>query len=106
MTTIVVILTIPARTHGAAILKSSNASFAKALRDLRKARGISQEALAFDAGLDRTYISLLELGRRSPTLETMMAIACALGISLTELAAATEAAMLDSGDSDTPPRVR
>lgn len=80
------------------ILKSSNASFAKALRELRKERQISQEALAFDAGLDRTYISLLELGRRSPTLETMLAIARALGISLTELAAATEAAMQTSGD--------
>ncbi|MCA7889714.1 helix-turn-helix domain-containing protein [Burkholderia contaminans] len=79
-------------------MKSSNASFARALRALRKERRISQEALAFDAGLDRTYISLLELGRRSPTLETMLAIAHALGISLTELAAATEAAMQASRD--------
>nr|WP_310700009.1 helix-turn-helix domain-containing protein [Burkholderia multivorans] len=41
---------------------------------------------------------MLELGRRSPTLETMLAIARALGISLTELAAATEAAMQACGD--------
>uniref|UniRef100_UPI0035BE1D0C helix-turn-helix domain-containing protein n=1 Tax=Burkholderia multivorans TaxID=87883 RepID=UPI0035BE1D0C len=59
---------------------------------------MSQEALAFDAAWTATYISLLELGRRSPTLETMLAIARALGISLTELAAATEAAMQACGD--------
>ncbi|MFM0265551.1 helix-turn-helix domain-containing protein [Paraburkholderia sediminicola] len=79
-------------------MKSSNASFAKALRRLRKERHVSQEALAFEAGLDRTYISLLELGRRSPTLDTMSAIACALNISLIDLAEAIQASTPPPGE--------
>ena len=59
---------------------------------------MSQETLAFEAGLDRTYISLLELGRRSPTLDTMFSIAHALNISLTELAGAIEASLSPPGD--------
>ncbi|KVR89460.1 MULTISPECIES: helix-turn-helix domain-containing protein [Burkholderia cepacia complex] len=79
-------------------MKSSNASFAKALRELRKERRISQEALAFDAGLDRTYISLLELGRRSPTLETMLALCAALQISFGEFAEKIESALASDSD--------
>jgi transcriptional regulator with XRE-family HTH domain len=60
------------------------------LRKLRKARKLSQEKLAYEASLDRTYISLLELGRSSPTLESMAALAQALSVSLSELAAETE----------------
>ena len=53
-------------------LKDHNVAFGRALRKLRLSFGKSQEALAYEAGLDRTYISLLELGRRSPTLDTIM----------------------------------
>ena len=56
------------------------------LRRLRKSQGKSQEALAYDAGLDRTYISLLELGRRSPTLDTLLALCVATSTSLPEMA--------------------
>ena len=42
-----------------------NAITGKALRNLRKKTGKTQETLAFDAGLDRTYISMLELGQCS-----------------------------------------
>ena len=56
---------------------------------------MSQEALAFDAGLDRTYISLLELCRRSPTLDTLVALCAALDVSLVELVKAIEAALLE-----------
>lgn len=53
-------------------------SFGRALKDLRAARGLSQEALATRSGLHRTYISILERGLRSPTLETIAALAKAL----------------------------
>lgn len=68
-----------------------NKAFGKALRSLRKERGHTQETLAFESGLDRTYVSLLELGSRSPTLDTMMALCCALKMSLSQLALRVEA---------------
>jgi len=61
---------------------NSNKAFGVALREERLKKKISQEALASYAGLDRTYISMLELGQRSPKLDTMLAISGALGISL------------------------
>ena len=52
--------------------------------EIRKARlkaRLSQEALADKAGLHRTYISLLERNKKSPTLETLLRICRALGVS-------------------------
>lgn len=63
-----------------------NIAFGKVLRALRRERRLSQEALAFDSGLDRTYVSLLELGTKSPTLNTMVALCLALNLSLGSLA--------------------
>jgi transcriptional regulator with XRE-family HTH domain len=65
-------------------------AFGRTLRILRKKSGRTQEALAFDAGLDRTYISLLELGMRSPTLDTIMALCHALKLPISELAVSFE----------------
>ena len=45
---------------------------------------MSQEELAFKTDLHRTYISLLERDRKSPSLRTVTAIATALGMSLLE----------------------
>ena len=47
-----------------------NMVFGEHLRQLRKAASLTQEELAFRVGLDRTYISLLERGIKSPTLNT------------------------------------
>lgn len=47
-----------------------NIAFGEQLRQLRRASGLTQEELAFRVGLDRTYISLLERGIKSPTLNT------------------------------------
>jgi transcriptional regulator with XRE-family HTH domain len=73
-------------------------AFGKALRGYRKATKNTQDGLAGEAGLDRTYISLLELGQRSPTLDTMFALCDALNISLVELATAIEAALPSDSD--------
>ena len=51
---------------------------------------MSQESLAFEAGVHRTYISLLERDLRSPTLNVLFRICRALGVSASELAARVE----------------
>lgn len=51
------------------------------LKDIRKSKGITQEKLAYDCQLDRTYISLLERGLRQPTISTLFKLSNALDIS-------------------------
>ena len=55
------------------------------VRELRKKRGLSQEAFAAECGLDRTYVSGIERGRRNVSLRNIQVIARALGISMSEL---------------------
>jgi transcriptional regulator with XRE-family HTH domain len=52
--------------------------FGDLLKQLRLKAGMNQESLAFQAELDRTYISLLETGKRQPTLTTLFALSKAL----------------------------
>jgi transcriptional regulator with XRE-family HTH domain len=59
--------------------------FSENLVRLRKARGLSQEALAERAGLHRTQISLIESKRRLPRTLTILAIAGGLGVPIGEL---------------------
>lgn len=79
-------------------MKSHNKAYGQAVRELRKRNNKSQETLAFDAGLDRTYISLLELGQKSPTLDTIMAICNALGVGLAQVASRVEAIMSENNE--------
>lgn len=51
------------------------------LRLLRTARGLSQEAFAFEVGLHRTYISDLERGARNPTILVLDRLAVALHVT-------------------------
>ena len=60
--------------------KSVQKAFGEALRQVRVGRGISQQELALESELDRTYISLLERGLRQPTITTLMGLSDALGI--------------------------
>lgn len=53
------------------------------LRQLRVMRGLSQEALAVDAGIDRTYVSRLERGLENPTVAVLDRIAMAIGCHIT-----------------------
>lgn len=61
--------------------------FGKTLRRLREASNLTQEDLAFECGLDRTYISLLERGLRQPSLTTIFLVADAVGLSASRLVA-------------------
>ncbi len=51
------------------------------LKRLRQARGLSQEALAFECGVHRTYVSGVERGVRNPTVTVLKRIADALKVS-------------------------
>lgn len=52
---------------------------------LRKRKGLSQESFADLVGLDRTYISGIECGKRNPSLFALKNIADALGTTLEKL---------------------
>lgn len=55
------------------------------MKRLRKERGWSQEALADEAGLDRTYISGIERRVKNPTITVIERVAAALRCRLGEL---------------------
>lgn len=55
------------------------------IRQLRAAKGWSQEELSFEAGLHRTYISMLERCVRSPTVDVLERVANSLGVSVARL---------------------
>jgi transcriptional regulator with XRE-family HTH domain len=57
----------------------------KRLRELRAAQGFSQEAFADHCGLHRTAMSLIERGKRVPSLRTLVTLSQGFGISLSEL---------------------
>ena len=61
------------------------ARFGTRVRDLRKAKGFSQEFFAEQCGLDRTYIGGVERGERNLSLENIALIAKALGLTISEL---------------------
>lgn len=65
-------------------------AFGWALRAVRTERGLSQEGLAFAAGYDRSYISLLEHGRYSPSLNAIFRLARALDVRPSVLLVRTE----------------
>lgn len=66
-------------------------AFGEILRHFRKQAKFSQERLAQESDLDRTYISLLERGLRQPSLTTILLIAKALNVSPTKIVSKVEA---------------
>lgn len=59
--------------------------FGANVRGRRQAMGLSQEALAASCGLDRTYISGIERGKRNVSLINISVIANALEVSISDL---------------------
>jgi transcriptional regulator with XRE-family HTH domain len=59
----------------------------KAIRQLREKRGMTQEALAQDAGLTVGHMSMIERGHSNPTWGTIKGVANALEISIADIAA-------------------
>ncbi|HLG96907.1 MAG TPA: helix-turn-helix transcriptional regulator [Bryobacteraceae bacterium] len=60
-------------------------AFAKALREVRNERGVSQEDLAFESGYHRTYVGLLERAKMNPSLRTILALAAVLETPAAEI---------------------
>ncbi len=64
-------------------------AFGQALRDARRAKGVSQEQLAEGADIDRTTPSLYERGLRTPSLAVLIDIGRALDVEPTQLVSDT-----------------
>lgn len=58
----------------------------KAIRQLREQNGLTQEAVAHDAGITTATLGVIERGLSNPTWATLKAIASALGVSMIEIA--------------------
>ena len=58
------------------------------VRHYRHVKGLSQEALAEEAGIHRTYVSDVERGSRNPTIVVVEKLAIGLGVSASDLLAA------------------
>jgi transcriptional regulator with XRE-family HTH domain len=54
--------------------------FGETVRRLRKARNLSQEALAERAGMNADFVGFIERGENVPTLTTILQLARALGV--------------------------
>lgn len=59
--------------------------FGKRLRELRQLRRLSQEALSFEAGLDRSYVGQVERGERNISIQNIEKLARALRVKIAEL---------------------
>ena len=68
------------------------------MREIRNEHGISQDQLALDCELDRTYISLIERGVQSPTIRTVAKLAEILGTKPSVLVLRMEQ-ILDSSET-------
>jgi transcriptional regulator with XRE-family HTH domain len=64
--------------------------FGRVLRNTRQDAGLSQEALALAADIDRTFVSQIERGIKQPSLTTLYKLADALGTVPSVLLANTE----------------
>lgn len=71
-------------------------AFGAVLREQRRARQWSQERLALECGLDRTFISMLERGLRQPTLKSLFRLARVLGTPPSAILAEVEGRLRQS----------
>jgi transcriptional regulator with XRE-family HTH domain len=73
-------------------------AFGRVLREARKRKGLSQEKMAADAGLERTYPSMLERGGlQQPTLSVLLSLAAVVDTTGEALVAATWAQLRERG---------
>lgn len=72
-------------------------AFAFNLKRYRRARGLSQEELAHQAGLDRTYISSLERRVYGASIDVVDRLAQILGVEAAELLVRPKSASTDEG---------
>lgn len=66
-------------------MKDISIDFGKQLRNLRHSKKMSQEELAFKAGISAAHLGQIERAEKNPTLETVGKLSDALSISLAEM---------------------
>lgn len=67
------------------LLLKSQQTLAVRVKTLRMGLGLSQEAMALEAGIDRTYASQIERGVSNPSLRVICAVAEILGVEPIDL---------------------
>ena len=77
---------------------NSEKAFGDVLRELRRERGLSQEALALEVEMERNFISLLELGKNSASIRTLFKLCGVLGLPPSQFLQRVELRML-TGDT-------
>jgi transcriptional regulator with XRE-family HTH domain len=60
-------------------------AFGKVIRELRKEKGLSQEAFADLAGIDRSYMGHIERGEKNITLSKIYQLSVALNVSVSSI---------------------
>lgn len=68
----------------------AHASLGRAIRHYRSEGGLSQEELAAQAGLHRTYVGGIERGERNPSYTNILRLAEALGVQASDLVSYSE----------------
>lgn len=79
-------------------------AFGRVLRRLRNAAGLTQEQLGFEAELQRTYVSILELGQQQPSLGTILKLSKAFNRSAKDLMGLVEDELKHLSPSGKRPR--
>lgn len=59
--------------------------FGENLKRMRENKGLTQEAVAYNSGLSRSYYTEVELGRRNPSLINLTKLAAALQVTVSDL---------------------
>ena len=62
-----------------------NEKLGKRIRSIRRAKGMSQEELAYQSKTDYSYLNEIEAGKRNPSVKRIDAIAKALKVSIKDL---------------------
>jgi transcriptional regulator with XRE-family HTH domain len=66
------------------------AIFGEVVRRMRRAQGVSQEAFAAKAGIDRAYMGSIERGLRNPSLTIIYRVAVGLELPMAEVVSEVE----------------
>lgn len=73
--------------------------FGEIIKNIRERNGISQEILAKKTGLDRSYLSNIEMGKQSPTLQTILRLASGLQVKPSTLFIEFEKRISEKGEA-------
>lgn len=66
-------------------IEQVRSDLARNVKALRQSRGLAQERLALEAGIDRTMLSKIEREVTNPSLETLLKLANHLNVSISDL---------------------